>query len=75
MMLEGYVDEAVEKGKLVRILDDWSPSFLGPYLYYPSRRQPPATLAAFAAFAKAWREKTRASGVRRPPSSVNNQLA
>jgi acyl-CoA synthetase (AMP-forming)/AMP-acid ligase II len=30
--------------------------FPGPFLYYPSRRQPPATLAAFVVFAKAWRK-------------------
>lgn len=27
-------------GRLVRVLDDWCPSFSGCHLYYPSRRQP-----------------------------------
>ena len=30
----------VEKGRLVRVLEDWCAPFEGYYLYYPSRRQP-----------------------------------
>jgi len=33
-------------GKLLRVLADWCPPFPGFYLYYPSRRQLPAALAA-----------------------------
>jgi DNA-binding transcriptional LysR family regulator len=55
MAFEGYALEAVTAGTLVRVLDDWNPRFPGPFLYYPSRRQPPPTLAAFVAFIKAWR--------------------
>jgi DNA-binding transcriptional LysR family regulator len=33
-------------GELVRVLDDWCQPFPGFFLYYPSRRQQPATLAA-----------------------------
>ena len=33
-------------GALERVLDDWSPPFPGFFLYYPSRRQQPAALAA-----------------------------
>ena len=33
-------------GQLVRVLEDWSPSFEGLYLYYPGHRQVPATLRA-----------------------------
>jgi DNA-binding transcriptional LysR family regulator len=33
-------------GKLLRVLEDWCPAFPGFYLYYPSRRQVPAALAA-----------------------------
>jgi len=56
MMVEGYLIESIDAGALVRVLDEWTPWFPGPFLYYPSRRQPPATLAAFVAFAKAWRK-------------------
>jgi DNA-binding transcriptional LysR family regulator len=27
-------------GRLIRVLEDWSPAFAGLHLYYPSRRQP-----------------------------------
>jgi len=30
----------------VRVLEDWCPPFPGYFLYYPSRRQQPAALAA-----------------------------
>jgi DNA-binding transcriptional LysR family regulator len=53
--LEGYEREAVAFGALVSVLDDWCPPFPGPFLYYPSRRQPPPALAAFVAFVADWR--------------------
>ncbi len=56
---EGYVREAVKAGKLVSVLDDWCPPFPGPFLYYPSRRQPPPALAAFVAFVGEWRKQER----------------
>jgi DNA-binding transcriptional LysR family regulator len=37
-------------GRLVSVLDDWSESFPGPRLYYPSRRHPPSALRAFVDF-------------------------
>jgi DNA-binding transcriptional LysR family regulator len=33
-------------GALVRVLEDWCPPYPGFFLYYPSRRQQPAALAA-----------------------------
>ncbi|HEY1721432.1 MAG TPA: LysR substrate-binding domain-containing protein [Magnetospirillaceae bacterium] len=59
MTFDGYVREAIGSGRLVPVLEDWWPSFPGPLLYYPSRRQPPAALAAFITFAKAWRKSAR----------------
>jgi DNA-binding transcriptional LysR family regulator len=41
------------------VLDDWCAPFPGPFLYYPSRRQPPPALAAFVAFAAEWRKRER----------------
>ena len=40
-------------GALVSVLDDWCPSIPGFYLYYPSRKLPTATLAAFFEMVKA----------------------
>lgn len=36
---ESLVREHIAAGRLVQVLDDWSPFFAGFYLYYPSRRQ------------------------------------
>ncbi len=32
--------EGISSGRLIRVLEDWSPPFPGYHLYYPSRRQP-----------------------------------
>jgi DNA-binding transcriptional LysR family regulator len=38
-----YAGEEVKAGRLISVLEDWSPPFAGYHLYYPSRRQlPPA---------------------------------
>ncbi len=39
---EDLVQPSIDKGKLVRLLADWTPPFAGYHLYYPSRRQPTA---------------------------------
>ena len=36
----------LRSGQLVRVLEDWSPSFEGLFLYYTSHRQVPAALRA-----------------------------
>ncbi len=55
MSFEGYVRAAIDAGQLVTALEDWLPYWPGPFLYYPSRRQPPSALAAFIAFVAEWR--------------------
>jgi DNA-binding transcriptional LysR family regulator len=59
---EGYVREAVESGELVSVLDDWCAPFPGPFLYYPSRRQPPPALGAFISFVGEWRRQEKRKG-------------
>jgi DNA-binding transcriptional LysR family regulator len=44
-MLEDVVREHVVAGRLVPVLEDWSPTFSGYHLYYPSRRQPSPAFA------------------------------
>jgi DNA-binding transcriptional LysR family regulator len=56
---EGYVRDEIKSGALVSVLDDWCAPFPGPFLYYPSRRQPPPALAAFVAFVTEWRKQER----------------
>ena len=53
------VSEAIASGALVSVLDDWCAPFPGPFLYYPSRRQPPPALAAFVAFVGEWKKRER----------------
>jgi DNA-binding transcriptional LysR family regulator len=59
LTFEGYVREAVKSGALISVLDDWCAPFPGPFLYYPSRRQPPPALGAFVTFAAEWRKQER----------------
>src|SRR6202044_785537 len=44
--VEALAEPFLRSGQLVRVLEDWSPSFEGLYLYYPGHRQVPATLRA-----------------------------
>jgi DNA-binding transcriptional LysR family regulator len=57
MTFEETTLEAVRAGRLEVVLEDWCPPFPGPFLYYPSRRQPPPTLAAFINFVTQWRKQ------------------
>ena len=45
-MLEQDATLHFSSGELVRVLEDWCQPFPGFFLYYPSRRQQPAALAA-----------------------------
>lgn len=44
-LFEDGVRAHLEAGTLVRVLEDWCDPFPGYHLYFPSRREPPATLA------------------------------
>jgi DNA-binding transcriptional LysR family regulator len=44
--IEALAEPFLRSGQLVRVLDDWSPSFKGLFLYYPGHRQVPAALRA-----------------------------
>lgn len=43
---EDQVADYIDQGKLIRVLEDWSPSFPGFFIYYPGRRHQPAALSA-----------------------------
>jgi DNA-binding transcriptional LysR family regulator len=43
---EALAGPFLRSGQLVRVLEDWSPSLEGLFLYYPGHRQVPATLRA-----------------------------
>jgi DNA-binding transcriptional LysR family regulator len=42
----------MDAGRLVRLLDEWTPPFPGFHLYYPSARQVPPALRAFIDFVR-----------------------
>ena len=48
-VIEEQAEPYTRTGRLVRLLEDWTPPFPGYFLYYPSRRQLPPTLAALIA--------------------------
>lgn len=52
---DGYVQPHLDSGQLVEVLADWSETFPGPFLYYPSRRTMPSPLRAFVDFVQARR--------------------
>ena len=62
MVMEDTVAPFIADGRLVRVLDDWSPPFSGYHLYYPNRRRPSPAFAALL-------EELRASAGRGPISS------
>jgi DNA-binding transcriptional LysR family regulator len=59
----------LRSGQLVRVLEEWSPSFEGFFVYYPGHRQVPASLRAFIDMIRATR------GSASPRSSRKNPFA
>jgi DNA-binding transcriptional LysR family regulator len=53
--IEALAEPFLRTGQLVRILEDWSPSLEGLFLYYPGHRQVPATLRALIDMIRATR--------------------
>lgn len=49
---EEYVAADIEAGRLVSVLEEWLPSFPGPFLYFPGNRNVPSALRAFIDFAR-----------------------
>ncbi len=56
--MESDVRDDIEAGRLVRLLEEWTPAISPLCLYYPSRRNPPA---AFKVFVDLARELARSS--------------
>ena len=54
--IAAYAEPFLRSGQLVRVLEDWSPSFEGLFLYHPSRDKVPAALRAFIDMIRAARD-------------------
>ena len=46
IVMEDMAAPFIADGRLVQVLDDWSPLFSGYHLYYPNRRHPSPAFAA-----------------------------
>ena len=66
--IEAYAEPFLRSGQLVRVLEDWSPTIEGLFLYYPGRRQVPAALRALI-------DMIRTSSSRPAKSSLQNPFA
>jgi DNA-binding transcriptional LysR family regulator len=53
LWMEEWMQDDIASGRLVPLLQEWSPPFPGFYLFHPSRRQVPANLRAFVDVLKA----------------------
>jgi DNA-binding transcriptional LysR family regulator len=66
---EAQTEPLLRSGQLVRVLEDWSPSFEGLFLYYPGHRQVPAALRALIDMIRSTRGSSSAK------SSLSNPFA
>jgi DNA-binding transcriptional LysR family regulator len=57
----------LRSGQLIRVLEDWSPTFEGFYLYYPSHRQVQAALRALIDMIRSTRDAASRSDLRDNP--------
>jgi DNA-binding transcriptional LysR family regulator len=53
------VCDDIAAGRLVRVLDDWTPPIADLCLYYPGRRNPSAALKEFVGLARELGRKAR----------------
>jgi DNA-binding transcriptional LysR family regulator len=60
---EAVAEPFLRSGQLVRVLEDWTPSFKGFFLYYPGHRQVPAALRALIDMLRTARGPALAKGL------------
>jgi DNA-binding transcriptional LysR family regulator len=63
---EAYAEPFLRSGQLVRVLEDWSPTIDGLFIYYPGRRQVPAALRALIDMVRMARSKPAKSSLKDP---------
>ena len=60
---EAVADPFLRSGQLLRVLEDWTPSFEGFFLYYPGHRQVPVALRALIDMLRTARGSVPAKGL------------
>jgi DNA-binding transcriptional LysR family regulator len=65
--IEALADPFLRSGQLVRVLEDWSPSVDGLFLYYPGHRQVPVALRALIDMLRSTRGSVPAKGLLEHP--------
>jgi len=65
--IEAKAEPFVRSGQLVRVLEDWSPSYEGYVLYYPGHRQVPTALRALIDMIRTGRKPAKYNGVIEDP--------
>ena len=70
--IEPLAEPFLRSGQLVRVLEDWSPSFDGLVLYYPGHRQVPAALRALIDMLRAARGSAPARAVGARPGVASD---
>jgi DNA-binding transcriptional LysR family regulator len=69
--IEAVADPFLRSGQLVRVLEDWSPSFDGLFLYYPGHRQVPVALRALIDMLRSARGAVPAEGLPEIPFAAD----
>jgi DNA-binding transcriptional LysR family regulator len=69
--VEALADPFLRSGQLVRVLEDWSPSFEGFFLYYPGHRQVPVALRALIDMLRTARGSAPAKGLLEYPLAAD----
>jgi DNA-binding transcriptional LysR family regulator len=69
--IEALAEPFLRSGQLVRVLEDWSPSVEGLFLYYPGHRQVPASLRALIDMIRTTRGSAAAKGLVENPFTAD----
>ena len=69
--IESLADPFLRSGQLIRVLEDWSPSFDGLFLYYPGHRQVPVALRALIDLLRSARGSIPAEGLLENPFAAD----
>ncbi len=70
---EDIIMAPLKSGKLVRVLEEWSPPFPGYCLYYPANRHPPAALRLFSQAVRSWVQGQRHDRTTQPTPAANKK--